>query len=311
MQFAHSVTPFNMRGVLWWAVIGVLVTSIGWVKQSKGQPSDAIIQDYYAAVISEPPDRLQLDPFYTKYTNAQGLPVVGSADVPATALLVARDIVLHMLSKRPRVQQFMVQNGYRVGVLADTDSTMDLPEHRDWKKPSLDDPRLTDGEREHYERIAEMTDEEYWNQRARGMGGEYTTCAEENILGYPGTKYYGENILVHEFSHAIHRAIREVDPALAADIEKAYRDARANGLWEGHYASNTVAEYWAEGTQFWFNSNYKYEHGDTSVLSSADLMRYDPQLYELLSRVYPSHHIPMDVFYRHEARVREGIFDDF
>lgn len=133
------------------------------------------------------------------------------------------------------------------------------------------------------------------------------TCDEENILGYSGEqhKYYGENILVHEFSHGIHKAVREVDPDLAGAIEEAYRDAMDNSLWENHYANTTVSEYWAEGTQFWFNSNYDYKNGDTYILSSDDLKLYDPQLYELLGKVYPDdHHIPMDVFYKHEARVR-------
>ena len=78
-----------------------------------------------------------------------------------------------------------------------------------------------------------------------------------------------------------------------------------NGLWAGSYGTTNVFEYWGEGTQFWFNSNYDYKNGDSYVLSSADLMRYDPQLYKLLMEVYPlDHHIPMDVFYLHEARIR-------
>lgn len=270
-----------------------------------GQPDEAIIQDYTTAVISEPPDRLELDPFYEKYTDAQGIPIVGSGDVPDDALLVARDIVLHMLSSQPDIHQYMAQEGYRVGVMAETDSTMDLPEHSDWEKPSIDDPRLTDEEQENYERIAEMTAEEYWNQRARGMGGKYTTCAEENILGYRGTKYYGENILVHEFSHAIHQAIKEVKPALAEQIEEDYQKAMSSGLWEDHYASTTAAEYWAEGTQFWFNSNYAYEGDDDYVLTPRDLQRYDPGLYTALATFYEfNHHIPMDVYDGHEARTQ-------
>ena len=69
-----------------------------------------------------------------------------------------------------------------------------------------------------------MTDQEYWNRRARGMGGLYTTGTEENILGYPDlsdngkkkgrprTKYFGENIFIHELAHSVHRAIKGVDP---------------------------------------------------------------------------------------------------
>lgn len=266
-----------------------LVVLGGAMVPASAQPSNALIQDYMSTTISEPPDHFH--PFFDKFTDAQGIPVVASADVPDRGLLVARDVILHMLTNSPSIQQQMIDEGYKLGVMADTDSTMDIPWYSDLEKPDGIDEDVT---------VAE-----YWNQRARGLGGDEVTCAEENILGYPGTKYFGENILVHEFSHSIHQAIRETDPELARKIESAYQDAMANGLWEDHYASTNAAEYWAEGTQFWFNSNYQYEHGDRTVLNSADLMRYDPKLYSLLEKVYTSdHRIPMDVFYKHEARVQ-------
>ena len=146
----------------------------------------AIIKDYFKANITNPPKHLTLDPFYQKYIDAQGIPITASSDVPDVALLVARDIVIHMLSERPDLRKEMIRNGTRYGVMADTDSTTDLPEQRDWKKPSKDDLRLTDDERDNYDKkIGKLTNQEYWNRRARGMGGLYTTGTEENILGYP------------------------------------------------------------------------------------------------------------------------------
>ncbi|MGW8266631.1 MAG: glycoside hydrolase [Longimicrobiales bacterium] len=271
--------------------------------------ADALIADYAATAVSSPPDSLGLEAgFYKKHTDAGGIPVVSSEKVPDAALLVARDIVIHMLLKRPDLREFLVADGQRVGVMAVEEKTTDIPEQRDWKKPAFDDPRLTDGERARYYEpggIAGMTDKEYWDRRARGMGGRYTTCAEENVLGYPGTRYYGEHILVHEFSHAIHRAIRAVDPELAAEIQSAYEDAMASGRFERHYAANTVAEYWAEGTQWWFWSNYQACFGEASLWSPEDLGAYDPTLFELLGRVYPDHHIPVDVYHGTNLRPRE------
>ena len=58
------------------------------------------------------------------------------------------------------------------------------------------------------------------------MGGTFTTCAEENVLGYPGTRYYGEHILVHEFSHSIEGSLRRVDSTLHAELQVAYEDVR-------------------------------------------------------------------------------------
>ncbi|WP_179363918.1 hypothetical protein [Rhizobium sophoriradicis] len=58
----------------------------------------------------------------------------------------------------------------------------DIPEQRDWKKPLPDDPRLTPDERRDYANtIGKMTARDYWAQRARGMGGLYTTGAVENF----------------------------------------------------------------------------------------------------------------------------------
>ena len=66
-------------------------------------PPEPLIRDYVSAVVGPPPASLGLDPFYRKHADALGIPVVGSAKVPDAALLVARDIVIHMLAARPDV----------------------------------------------------------------------------------------------------------------------------------------------------------------------------------------------------------------
>jgi hypothetical protein len=226
--------------------------------------------------------------------------VISSDKVPDAALLVARDIVIHMLARRPEVRQAMIERNWRVGVMAVSESTTDVPEHRDRKKPAPGDPRLTEGEKRQYREgtgIATMSDKEYWDRRARGLGGNPTTCAEENLLGYPGTRYYGENILVHEFSHAIMGVLRDVDPPHQQAVLAAYEAAMAKGLYKGHYAATNANEYWAEGTQWWFWSNYEWSDGATKLETPDDLKAYDPALYGLLGRVYASHRIPMDVYH--------------
>jgi hypothetical protein len=262
-----------------------------------------LIGNYTSAAITAPPDSVRADSFYKKYADALGIPVLSSEKVPDAALLVARDIVIHMLANRPDIRGAMVAEHWRVGVMAQTELTTDIPEHRNLKKPSIEE--VTEVERAHYDKIAKLTDKQYWDKRARGLGGNPTTCAEENLLGYPDTRYYGENIFVHEFSHAIHEAIQKADPKLAAEIEQAYRDAMALGLWKGSYGATNSFEYWAEGTQFWFYSNYEYVDGDQHINSPLDLLRYDPKLYELLGRVYPDHHIPVDVYYGKEIKAKQ------
>jgi hypothetical protein len=257
------------------------------------------------ASVLPPPASLHLDPFYTKYLDAEGIPVTTSPRVPDAALLAARDIVVTMTSKRPDVRRELIAMGERVGVMATNEYTTDLPEQRDWKKPTVDDSRLTGCDRLAYLKIAAMSDRDYWNSRARGMGGLYTTGATENLLGYPGSVYYGENILVHEFGHVMLTAIQRADPKLYARVEAAYAHAKAAGLWQGSYAMTNLQEYWAEGVQFWFDDNMAYKRlPSLTIVNHQDLQRYDRPLWEALAQVFPaSHHIASDVFWMSPARM--------
>lgn len=265
-----------------------------------------LVPSFAAWMIGPPPESLKLDPFYEKYADAYGIPIIASGVVDDSAVLMARDIVNYMLIKRADIRAEMVKQGYRVGIIGRAQGQADLPEYREYKKPAFDDRRLTPGERERYYQpggIASMTDNEYWNRRARGLGGRYTTAGEENILGIPGTRYYGEHILVHEFSHGIHSALRTAEPAMHAEIQAAYDVAKTKGLFKGHYTENTVAEYWAEGTQWWFWSNYAWTAPTGERLWTPEsLQAYDPMLFGLLERVYASHRIPGDVYHGRDVR---------
>lgn len=268
-------------------------------------PPKPLVESYEKAMIGEPPAGLGLDPFYKKYADAFGIPVVSSEKVPDAALLMARDIVNYMLAKRPDVRAAMIERKARVCIMAHSEMQTDLPEYRDMKKPAKDDPRLTPRERAEYDQpggIGSMTDREYWDRRARGMGGNVTSCAEENLLGYPGTRYFGEHILVHEFSHNIMSVLRALEPQWIDELRAAYDEAKEKGLYKGQYAINNLAEYWAEGTQWWFWSNFEFYDGETRVQSPDDLKAYDPKLYALLERVYWGHRIPADIYHGRNLR---------
>ena len=288
------------------AILAALVLS-ACAEASK--PAPVAVAPPPAAVIAPPPRSLALDPFYEKSIDADGIPVTASARVPDAALLAARGIVDGMLARRPDIRRQMIVMGERVGVLAADEMITDLPEEHDLKKPALGDQRLTFCERKAYLQIAAMSDRQYWNTRARGLGGLYTIGATENLLGYPGATYFGENILVHEFSHAMLTAIEQADPKLYAEVEAAYAHAKQGGLWKGSYSINTLQEYWAEGVQFWFDSNMAYRRAPSlTILNDTDLKAYDPMLWNALDKVYaPSHRIAADVFWMSPARMNSQI----
>jgi len=248
------------------------------------------------------------DSFYARQVMARGIPIRSSARVPDSALSAARDMIAGMLAHRADIARWLAANDYRVAIIAQDEALLDLPENAHWTKPAPDDPRLTRCERKHYdERIGRLSDREYWDQRARGIGGLRTVGAEEDVLGLRSSRYYGETILVHEFAHNVLYAIEAVDPALYSDIEAAYAHAGENGLWRNEYAVTTVQEYWAEGSQFWFDSNRLVVVDGRPILNHGDLRDYDPRLYAALARAYgPGHGLRSDPFRLSEARVPPG-----
>jgi hypothetical protein len=147
------------------------------------------------ATAASPPRSLGLDPFYTQYLSANGLPLVASPKVPPEALKAARSMAKGMLANRPDLARWLRQNGYRIAIIAENEALLDLPENRDWVKPPLDDPRLTRCEKKHYEeRIGRLTAREYWDARARGIGGQHMVAAEEDVLGRPSSRYWGDDL---------------------------------------------------------------------------------------------------------------------
>ncbi|MDY3561056.1 peptidylprolyl isomerase [Gemmata sp. JC673] len=216
------------------------------------------------------PDRVReewkLDRFYQKYADA-GVLVVGSAKVSDHALAEAAWIVGRMLDGRKDVLDAMRKNRVRVVVMAATEYTTDVPEHARMK------PKL------------------YWDRRARGLGATLAnpavSCGEENLLGYAGDPYPGENIFVHEFAHAIHgTGLSTTDPTFDKRLRAAYQAALDRGLWKNTYAATNHSEYWAEGVQCWFDDNAPPDALHNEVRTRGKLTDYDPALAALCKEVF-------------------------
>lgn len=236
---------------------------------------DGTTQAYQAfidkRIVATVPAALGLSDFYKKYIDAGGIPVVSSAKVPDEALIQARNNINQMLDKRPDVLAKMKQNKIRVAVMAETEVTIDIPEHSDLYTafPGTD-----------------------WNTRARGLGATLQrpacSCAEENLLCKPSDRYLGEDILMHEFAHGIHQlGINFIDAGFDKELEGVYKEALAKGLWANTYAASNYIEYWAEGVQDWFDVNKESIPSNgihNEINMREELKVYDPKLYELISR---------------------------
>ena len=209
----------------------------------------------------------KLAEFYQKYLDADGLPIVGSEKVSDAALLECAWIIGHMLEHRPEIARTLGKSNVRFAVMAYNEFTTDIPEH------------------------AFLTPAEHWDRRARGLGPSATAPAvsggEENLLCFPGDPYSTENISIHEFSHAIHMmAMDKLDPTFDKRLRDAYQKALAAGLWKDTYAAENPAEYWAEGSQSWFDNNREKDAIHNHVNTRDELKKYDPDLASLCLEVY-------------------------
>ena len=209
----------------------------------------------------------KLSSFYTKYISAGDLPIIASDKVSDYALLEARHLVEQMIGHRPDALAAIAKNHVRLAIMAPTEMTTDIPEHSD------------------------LTPKDHWDKRARGLGATEArpavSGAEENLLGYPGDPYPAENILIHEFGHVIHeRGMNSVDATFDRRLLAAYDAAKREGLWKGTYAGTNYKEYWAVGTQAWFDAGRENDSDHNWVNTRAEVKKYDQRLAALLSEVY-------------------------
>ena len=204
-----------------------------------------------------------LDPFYEQWIDVGGLPVLASAKVNPYAVKEAAYLINQMIGHRQDILQAMAEDGVRFSVMAHNELTTQIPEHSHLRPKFFND------------------------HRSRGLGGQTTTCGEENLLNYQGDPYWTENVLIHEFAHTLHNiGLNTVDPSFDVRLRIMYEAALEAGLWQGTYASTNHHEYWAEGTQSWFNVNEEHGPLHNHVNTRRELRDYDPDLAALLIEVY-------------------------
>ena len=224
--------------------------------------------------LTGPPATLGLDPFYEKYLDAGGLPIVASSRVPDEALFRARAIVQEMLANRPNILAELARLGKVLAIAARTEVLTDIPGYHDL-----------------YERFPDADFD--WNERHQGGGisggtiGEPTVVWAQNIGCYEDDVFPNEDILVHEFAHTIMVVERQRGgKEFRSRLETAYENALAAGLWDNTYAGENPDEYWAEGVQSWFGLNDPPGAVHNEVNTRAELEAYDPVLANLIREVF-------------------------
>jgi len=236
---------------------------------SSNPNSSAICTD-----VRDVPERIRrdfsLDPFYRKYADAGGLPVLSSGSPDDEALRRACRLLVNMLSRRPDVRAKLVELRARFVVIGKHEGTTDVPEYGFRDKPQAERDAI--------------------DARTRGIGGQASSCGEENLMCLAGDRYPAESICVHEFSHTIREGVYQVDSAFDARLRAAFDEARSRGILVGTYRSENSDEYWAEGVQDWYGTNAEADPADginNAVNTRHELEAFDPGLHALVGEMFP------------------------
>ncbi len=221
--------------------------------------------------------------FYNKVINIDGFLILSSRYASDAALYEAALIFDKLSARRPDFKSTLLsENVVKVVVMADDEVITDVPELMlYWDSPQDD-----------------------W---MRGLAATpyapVTVCAEENLVCYErGDPYKGENICLHEISHTLqgHGVLptkRTIELNGEEDLDLAIRSVYNSsvlekGLWNNTYAATNHKEYWAEGVQSFYNVNLDGPATGNglhnSINTREELRKYDPDLYNIISRVFPS-----------------------
>jgi hypothetical protein len=214
---------------------------------------------------------------YAKYITGAGVIIVGGSDVPDGAMLQARESVVYMTSARPEYREILQRNQARISLFGPSGDSSVLPEYPDSNEPGGFAMGMTD---------VSMTANSGW-------------------MCYPGNVDRGGDPVIHEIAHTINHLVfedinevyfyeRVFDLALAA-IEKGIFAPFEQNLAEGEQQdiSHMVGEYWATTVEGYImdREGFKDSH-DTR----AWILENDPDLYELITRYFPTEPWPDSKF---------------
>lgn len=224
-----------------------------------------------AVTPAAPPASLGLDPFYGKYLDGNGIPVVSSPGVSDEALRRACTITSHLTRKRDDVRLSMIDKRLRIAVIGVNELTLDIPEYSDLPLNSTRN----------------------WNQE-RGEGATeirpVASASEENLLCLANDAYAGESILVDTLAYAIHDfGLSIVEPSFDVRLTAAYQGAINAGLWQDTMAGQNTSFYFGEGVEGWYDANRQSNPPDgvhNHVNTRAELELYDPALAGLIAEQF-------------------------
>lgn len=227
--------------------------------------------------------------YYTKYIDAGGMVIVGHRDVWNWHFYAARDIVLTMTSKHPRLREVLSP-----GYLHSFQWTPDA-----WRSDQKAEKTTFPSHRQvlvFRDSVGVEVPEATFDEA--GKCYPYLCISSVGLKGSNAETLRPDmRTFVHEFAHAMHSAMlffektemsfRDYGTIQQSSFDlhlgRIYEVAHAQGIWEGEYADTNHHEYWAEGVVRWF-----YDIGPGREFASYEaFFEWDRRLGALLDEWFP------------------------
>src|SRR5688500_3056955 len=114
-----------MQSVFRSIVAGIWIAALSLSSNAADDPQPADAPAKVTEVTQELREKYKLDPFYAKYTDYKGYPILSSAKVSDEALLEARYLISRLLAERDDILQALINRNCRFTVMAPDEMTTD------------------------------------------------------------------------------------------------------------------------------------------------------------------------------------------
>ena len=222
----------------------------------------------------------KLDYYTQSLMTDAGIEVkAGDRVASATLTKAATQVDAQLARTGTGIAATMAANGCSLAVYGSRENAYLVPEHRGGYNPTMYDVEGYGGN--------------MWNDCVSSISERNVLRTRGDADAFLNTAYPNENILVHEFGHAVLSVgiEEQADQTLSDAFFAAYENAYTTGRWPNTYAMANRDEFFATLSAIWFdNMAEKPDWNDgvrSPVNTRAELAEYDPVSYAFFASIYP------------------------
>ncbi len=242
--------------------------------------------------VTAPPDKLGLDPYYTRFTWAREFTVIGRG-ASDRSLLKANDTIRKLCAYRHDILKALIAQGVKLVVLGRDERIADLPEYR-----ALADKSAVDALARSLDYSPELN---------------LLVAGEENVLADARQPLLGDDQVVRSLASAIYvvlgsrpvddswdqrprnvwqqyeLGLKRLDARFGREVAELHAQAVSSGKWKGTAAIHDPHHYWVAAVLAYFHATGEQpapSNSQAPIDTREKLQAYDPKIYGLVHEIF-------------------------